>query len=206
MSQRSGQNLSDEAVGSVFNVATVCCGAVVKLVSLALEQSLFDERLDIAIGRLAAGDDFLTSPLDWNFVSNAFDGNPVGVFFDIPYSAYPNTVWGARVRGKPTPELQLQVGVYNGDPDVVDDHNHGVDFSWRSGKGVVTVAEIAWLRNQRDASTGLAGNYKIGGFFHSGPFAVLEDPPAPSNTATVGSTSTPTRCCGAKAKPAACKA
>jgi porin len=176
MSQRTGQNLSEEAVGSVFNVATVCCGAVVKLVSLALEQSLFDERLDIAVGRLAAGDDFLTTPLDWKFVSNAFDGNPVGVFFQIPFSAYPNTQWGLRVRGKPTPELQLQFGVYNGDPEVVDDHNHGVDFSWRSGKGVVTVAEIAWLRNQRSDDTGLAGNYKLGGFFHSGPFDVLDEP------------------------------
>jgi len=176
MSQRSGQDLSEEAVGSVFNVATVCCGNVVKLVSLALEQSFFDGRLDVAVGRLNAGDDFLTTPLDWKFVSNAFDGNPVGVFFQIPFSAYPNATWGARVRGLLTPELQLQLGVYNGDPTLSRDSAHGVDFRWRSGVGLVTVAEVAWLPNQAPGSPGLPGTYKAGVFQHSGPFAVLDAP------------------------------
>jgi carbohydrate-selective porin OprB len=62
----------------VFTVANVCCGHTYRLVNVALEQSLFDDRISFRGGRIAAGDEFLASPLYGNFVQDAFNGNTDG--------------------------------------------------------------------------------------------------------------------------------
>ena len=78
-SMRSGTSLSDRDIGNVFTVAQVCCGHTYRLVNVALEQSLFDDRVSLRGGRIAAGDEFLASPLYGNFVQEAFNGNPMGI-------------------------------------------------------------------------------------------------------------------------------
>lgn len=62
--------------------------------------SLFDDQLNLTYGRLSATDDFLTSPLYCQFVSNAICGQPAAPFFNMPngITAYPGATWGARAR------------------------------------------------------------------------------------------------------------
>jgi hypothetical protein len=60
-SMRSGTSLSDTDIGNVFTVAEVCCGHTYRLVNVELQQSLFDDRVSLRGGRIAAGDEFLTS-------------------------------------------------------------------------------------------------------------------------------------------------
>src|SRR5215467_4361393 len=99
ISQRSGANLSREHIGNVFTIQQVYGGQTFHLIDLAYQQKLFDDRIEVRLGRIAAGDDFLVSPYDWLFMQNAFCGNPVGIFFNAPgMTAYPNATWGSLLK------------------------------------------------------------------------------------------------------------
>jgi porin len=176
LSSRSGNNLSAD-IGNVLIVAQACCQVTTRLVNLAWEQSLFEHRLNIRAGRIATGDDFLTSPLYWFFVNNGFDGNPLGVQINVPYFAYPNAVWGTRVRGKPIPEVYVAAGVYDGNEAVTRNSQHGVDFSIRHNDPVLVTAEVGYERNHGRRAEGLPGNYKVGGYYQSGRYRRFDAPP-----------------------------
>jgi porin len=93
MSQRDGNSLSKERVGNVFTIQQVYGGETFHLIDLAYQQKLLDDRVELRLGRMGAGDDFLVSPYNYLFMQNGFDGNPVGIFFNSPgMSAYPNAV------------------------------------------------------------------------------------------------------------------
>ena len=109
-SMRSGTSLSAKDIGNVFTVAQVCCGHTYRLVNVELEQSLFDDRISLRGGRIAAGDEFLTSPLYGNFVQAAFNGNPMGILFNVPMTAYPTATWGMRARVRPISQLSADGG------------------------------------------------------------------------------------------------
>ena len=103
MSERFGTSLSTDYIGNVFTVQQVFGGETLRVVNLAYQQTLLDDRVEFSVGRIAAGDDFLVSPYNYVFVQNGFDGNPVGIFFNAPgMSAYPSATWGARVKVRPT--------------------------------------------------------------------------------------------------------
>jgi porin len=171
-SSRSGSSLSREDIRNVFNVAQVCCGASYRLVDVYYEQSLFDDRLNVRFGRLAAGDEFLASPLYGTFVQNAFDGNPVGIFFNAPgMTAYPTATWGLRVRATPVPSAYVMAGLFNGDFSLNDPDKHGVDFSMRGP--LFAIVEAGYRLNQDAGNAGLPGNYKIGAFYDDHTFPDL---------------------------------
>jgi porin len=165
-SMRSGTSLSDSDIGNVFTVAQVCCGHTYRLVHVALEQSLLEERVSLRGGRIAAGDEFLSSPLYGNFVQGAFNANPMGILFNVPMTAYPTATWGMRARVRPISQLSLMAGVYNGDPTLGDNDKHGVDWTMRGP--LFAIAEVGVHLNQEPGATGLPGNYKIGGYYLAG--------------------------------------
>ncbi len=169
-SSRSGRDLSADVVDNVFTVAQACCGATVRMVNVAYEQSLLDGKLDLAIGRLAAGDDFLSSPLYGLFVNSGIDGNPSGITFNIPLTAYPVATWGARAQALPVEWLSVMFGVYNGDPNLGRNSAHGLDWNWHDGVGVLLIGEIGLQHAQPIAGKELPGNLKLGGYYHTGPF------------------------------------
>src|SRR5262245_48876333 len=115
MSSRAGENLSAD-IGNVFTVAEVCCSLTTRLVTLAWEQTIIEQRLDLRIGRLSTGDDFLTSPLYVLFVNSNWDANPFSALLNVPYSAYPGAAWGAGLRGHPARPIFVGAGGYDGDP------------------------------------------------------------------------------------------
>ena len=168
-SQRSGTSLTDVDIGNTFNVAQVCCGATYRLVDVYLEQPFFNDRLNVRVGRLVAGDEFMTSPLYWLFVSAGVDGNPAGIFQNAPgMTSYPVATWGARLRVQPVETVYAMVGAFNGDPTLGDNGKHGVDWTMRGP--VFAIAEIGYLLNQAQGASGLPGNYKIGAYYNGGPF------------------------------------
>jgi len=166
VSMRSGTDLSDKDIGNVFTVANVCCGHTYRLVNVELEQSLFDDRVSVRGGRIATGDEFLSSPLYGNFVQEAFNGNPIGIAFNVPVTAYPTATWGMRARVRPISQLSLMAGVYNGDPTLGDNDKHGVDWTMRGP--LFAIGEVGLRVNQERGATGLPGNYKIGGYYLAG--------------------------------------
>ena len=161
LSQRSGNNLSQERVGNVFTIQQVYGGQTFRVVELAYQQKLSKDHVEFSVGRIAAGDDFLVSPYDYLFMQNGFDGNPVGIFFNSPgMTAYPNTAWGARVKVKPTGRTYVMGGVYNGDPSIRSNSHNGVDMSMHGP--VFLIGEAGYQCNGLPGDAGLIGNYRIG--------------------------------------------
>src|SRR5678810_902962 len=130
MSYRFGGSLSATYIHNVFTVQQVFGGETFHLINLTYQQKLFDDRVELRLGRIAAGDDFLVSPYNYVFVQNGFDGNPVGIFFNAPgMTAYPNATWGGLVKVKPTERMYVMGGVYNGDVSIRANEHHGADWS-----------------------------------------------------------------------------
>jgi porin len=175
-SWRSGSNLSGREIGNTFTASNIFSGETVRLYAVALEQSFFDDRFDVRVGRFGAGDDFLASPLYTNFVNAAFNGNPGSVPLNIPsFAAYPIATWGLRAKALPIEQLSIMGGVYYSDAALARISAHGVDLSIRSEAGVFVVAEVGYLRHQGKGLTGLPGNFKLGGYYDSNAYQDLSN-------------------------------
>jgi len=175
MSSRSGNNLSDD-IGNVFTVAQSCCQVTTRLVTLAWEQSLLEHRLNIRAGRIATGDDFLTDRLYWLYVNNGFDANPLSVQINVPFFAYPNAAWGGRVRVRPLRPLYLAAGIYDANPAITRNSEHGVDFSIHSNDPILLVFEAGY-EPEHHIEGGLPGHYKVGGYYYTGRLRRFGTPP-----------------------------
>jgi len=171
VSVRNGTSLSDIDIGNVFNVAQTCCNHTYRQVNVDWQQQLFGGRLEIRGGRIAAGDDFMTSPLYGYFLQSAIDGNTGGIFFNVPMTVYPFATWAIRARVTPIPQIYVMGGVYNGDPTLVQNSKHGVDWTMRGP--LFAMGEAGFLLNQEPGATGLPGNYKAGGYYAAGDYPDL---------------------------------
>ncbi len=166
---RMGTNLSrSDKIDNQFTVSQIWGSETVRLCELYLLETLFDKRLNIKAGRLCAGNDFLASPLYWQYVNNGFDGNPVSIFYNIPFTAYPNATWGAYVQGKPWKWLSGKVAVFNANSKIQQNKYHGANFTFSSTNGVVWITEWCALVNQQKESHGMPGNYKVGFYYLTG--------------------------------------
>jgi porin len=169
MSQRDGTSLSEKRIGNVFTVQQVYGGQTFHLVDLAYQQKLFADRVEISLGRIAAGDDFLVSAYDYLFMQNGFDGNPVAIFYNSPdMNSYPNATWGTRIKFRPTQRTYLMAGVYNGDSTIRADDNHGTDFSMNGP--VFVIAEAGYKLNGLPGDSQFLGNYKAGFWYDHNTF------------------------------------
>jgi porin len=140
----------------------------VRLNELYLLQELFEKRLILKAGRLDAGNDFLSSPLYWQYVNNAFDGNPISIFFNIPFTAYPGATWGAIIGAEPWEWLDAKFAVYNANSKIQQNKYHGTNFTFSSTNGVVWITEWDFSVNQSKCHHGMPGNYKVGFFYLTG--------------------------------------
>lgn len=165
---RTGTNLSQRKINNQFTVAQVYGSQTVKLNELYLYQSLLSGSLEFKLGRLDAGNDFFTSPLYWRFVNNGFDGNPVSIFFNVPFTAYPNSTWGAYLMFKPYKRISAKFAVYNANSKIKKNKYHGINFTFKSTNGVIWIAEWCGLVNQEKGDHGMPGNYKLGYFYLTG--------------------------------------
>jgi len=117
---RAGSSLSEDNIGNQFTVQQVFGGQTAMFYALFLEQKLLEDRLDVKVGRFAAGDDFASSPLYWLYMNNGIDGNPQAVPVNTQFSAYPWAVWAARARLQATKEIYAMAGAYQVSTRVFD--------------------------------------------------------------------------------------
>jgi porin len=169
-----------EIYGSGGNVA-------VHLVSAYAQETLYDRRLDLAVGRMNVENDFASSPLYCNYMNNTLCGDPKALpGGDIGHSAYPDAVWAARVRVRPTAQTYIQTGVYAVNQTLYTDaaFRSGFKFDGSGDSGVYIPVEIAY--EPAFGAAHLPGHYKAGfGYDSSGTFttfrAVLNPNAAPSH-------------------------
>jgi porin len=158
----------------------------VHLVSAFVQEKLFGGQLDLAAGRMNVENDFASSPLYCNYMNNMLCGDPKALpGGDIGHSAYPDGVWGGRVRGRVLPDTNIVVGVYQVSQGLYgNDWRTGFEFDNAQNSGVYVPVEIDYqprLGEQR-----LPGHYKIGFGYDSSTnfkyFSAALTPQAPAPT------------------------
>lgn len=166
---RSGYNLSARKINNQFPVTQLYGGETFRLNELYLRKGLLDDIVHIKAGRLTGGNDFLSSPFYCEFISNAICGNPISVFFNSPFLAFPFSTWGAYLDIVPIPELLFKFAVYNDNPSITKNKYHGCNFTFASTAGVLWITEWVYRR-----TTGYKGNYKLGGYYQTGKIHLFE--------------------------------
>lgn len=144
INRAGGGSVTNAYTGSQYDVQQVHGGQNFFLYNFNLEQKFGDDKWKLKIGRFAASDDFNTSPIYGLYMNNGIDGNIRNVLFDTQFSAYPFATWAARLRYDPTPEFNLQFGVFQTWDRIFDRSTNGLDWRMRGGDGVMMLAQIGW--------------------------------------------------------------
>jgi porin len=142
--RRDGHSLTDKYVGSIYNAQQDYGGENIFLYDVALEQSLFDDKFSIKLGRMSASDDFNNSPLYNLYMTNGIDGDVRNVLFDTQFSAYPFNTWAARTVYYPTKEIAVKLGVFQTTSNVFARSRNGIDWDIRGDDGVYLIGQINW--------------------------------------------------------------
>jgi porin len=172
----SGTDLSTDDIDNFFIVSQAFSGNRVRLYTLYLQQSLFDGRLDIKVGRFAPGDDFLSWPQYSFLVNIALNPAVYATQVNVPgFTAAPIATWGARARAKPVESFSATAGIYYSDPARNLANTAGIDFGLdTAGPGYLGVVEFAYSVSD----VVLPGTYRFGGYYDSNRYAAFSDPTA----------------------------
>jgi porin len=152
-----GDNVSpvQEIFGAGGNVAA-------HLVSAYAEETLFDRRLDVAAGWMNVENDFASSPLYCNYMNNALCGDPKALpGGDIGHSAFPDAVWGGRIRGRPTLDTYIVTGVYEVNQGLYGDAARtGFEFGVPQEKGAYIPVQLGY--EPKLGKDRMPGHYVVG--------------------------------------------
>lgn len=165
MTDRNGRNLgADARIGNNMLIQEVYGrGQTWHLTQLWLQQKLFEERLDVKLGRLTVGEDFASFSCDFQNLSfcGAQPGNLVGDY----WVNWPTSQWAARVKYDTSTNTYLQLGVYQVNPKFVDDsyarHNGWKPDNPGGTTGALIPLEAGWQPDWR----GLPGSWKAGAWY-----------------------------------------
>jgi porin len=159
-SERWGHSLSAARIGNTFSTQQIYGFQTWRVLDVSYQQKLFNDRVELRLGRFAAMDDFLVSPYNFGFMQNAFCGNPFGILLNAPgMSAYYGT-WAALGKVKPTRRSYVMTGIYNGDPAMRENKYHGVNLSLKGP--LFSISEAGYQINGLDGDSRRLGNYKAG--------------------------------------------
>jgi porin len=170
--QIHGNSITAANIGSLMPVSNLEATPATRLFELWFEQHMFNDKVTVRFGQLAADSEFIISDGGTNFLNGTW-GWPSITAADLPSGgpAYPLATPGVRVAINPNDKLGLMVGVFNGDPAppcASDDpqrcNDHGTDFELDDDP--LLMVEGSYKYNQSK----LAGTVKVGGWNHFGTF------------------------------------
>jgi len=178
----TGDNLSG-SLQTLFPVNSLYAPSYY-LGQMYLQQTLFEDKLTLSGGRLAAANTFATLPIFSNYVNYGINPNlyPLGgndtTFFGPPTG----TEWGVQAIYSVTPWVQISAGLYNNNPNSANGQNHGTDWTLQqSNKGALVAAQVSWFPHKFAIDQGRQGMYAVGVVTDNNSFSTL-----PDGTATSG--------------------
>lgn len=151
-----------------------------RLFELYFDQKLFNDKVSVRFGQLAADSEFILSDGAGAFLNGTW-GWPSITAEAMPNGgpAYPLATPGVRVAFNPNDQVALLVGLFNGNPagpcgneDPQVCNPHGLDF--RVSDPPLLMVEGAYKYNQGGGQ--LPGTIKFGGWRQWGDFETLRDP------------------------------
>ena len=169
-----GHGCFAEKTGAANPVSGLIAADHFRLFNLYYRQSWKNDAVIFKTGQIAVDDDFMRSDYAGLFLNSAFGAMPSQTGtrlaaccgYEPPFPMYPVAGPGAFVSVKPSGEIDLQAGVYDGQPGTDTESNHGFDWSLRdeTGIGVFYEGDLAYAIEKH------AGTFRLGGTYHSGLF------------------------------------
>ena len=171
----TGRSLSADAIGNVFIVQSAYTSPPggtdnVTVGEVYLQQRLLDDKLVIAVGRLAPGGTFAAMPVLATYLNNGINGIPGSLpINEPPFSIHPpGAEWGAQAIYTLVPRVQVSAGVFDTNPGSANGARGGLDWAFHQGNdGVLSIYQVTYLHNQERRDRGLPGLYALGGFYDS---------------------------------------
>jgi porin len=143
-----------------------------RLWELWVDQAFFNTKFDVKIGQQSIDNEFMISTYSGLFV-NTMAGWPLIPSDDLYGGgpAYPLSSLGVRLRAEPNANTTILAGVFDDNPGggAFDDDAQRLDRNgalFNLNTGALFIAELQYGTNVR----GLAGTYKIGGWYDTGSF------------------------------------
>ncbi|WP_180159904.1 carbohydrate porin [Acinetobacter sp. YH12054] len=133
-----------------------------RLSELSIEKQFKQQGLSIKAGRLGLGMDFNVTGCD--FASTAFCAAQMGKWQGNIWMNTPVSQWGARVKQELSPELAVQAGVYEYNPENALER-HGWNLDTDDADGVTIPVEIIWT--PKALVNGLPGSYRFGAMYNT---------------------------------------
>lgn len=167
--QIHGRGLSQNNLGNLQTISSIEAQRGTLLFELWYEQKLLGDALSIRVGQMAADQEFIRSEYGGLFLNSTF-GWPAIASATLPSggAAYPLGTPGVRVRVAPREDLAFLAAVFNGDPSgpgpgTPQERNpSGAAFRLRDGVFAIVEAQATV-----GSKAGLAGTYKLGGYYNS---------------------------------------
>lgn len=163
VTKRDGRNIASNIGMNGSPTEIYGRGNIWRLTQAWIKTGFLDNTLQFKLGRMGMSEDFNGSHC--NFQSLILCGGQVGksqgdVWYNGPVSG-----WAANVKYQFLPEWTFGVGVYENNPENTEvKDNANFNLSTDRAKGVLIPVELAWKTKKLN---GLAGEYKVGGFWSS---------------------------------------
>jgi porin len=174
----SGQDISATNLGNnIFTISNIAGFPTFRMNELWFQQNFLSNRISIRLGQLAADSQFGVSTYETVFLNGTFAWSP-DLYTNIQNGgpAYPMGVPGVQLALTPLNWLTYQGAVFQGNVFPQDVNQHGFRWDLSASNGYFSIHELNFRMIQGAESSGLPGEFKIGGWFDTAP-----DPDA-SNT------------------------
>ena len=170
-------HVAADNVGSIGDVSNIDALATTRLFTAWFQQGLFDDKVSVRIGQIAADDEFFGTPTGSNLLNSTFGwASILAANMTSGGPVFPLATPGVRVAVKPNEQLTLQTALFSGNPagpncnDTPQACNrYGTAFSFTGG--VLWMGEVQYAINQDKKAIGLPGIYKLGGWYATADFA-----------------------------------
>ena len=171
----SGRNVLQN-VGSIADPSNIDAVPTTRLYTAWFEQS-FGDSFSVRLGQIVGDGEFLTSDTAGGLINGTFGwASLFGANMTSGGPAYPLATPGVLLKAMPTKEISILGAVFSGDPagrDCNDSpqvcNRYGTTFSFSGG--ALWMSELQYAVNQEKDAKGLAGVYKLGGWYATANFA-----------------------------------
>ena len=154
------------------------------------KQVLFDDKLDLRLGRMTAADQFASVPAFALQVNGGINGNPTSIFVNAPFTSSPVATWATSVNFRMTKEFYAEAGVYQASEHLGKFDDHGLNFTIHSDDGELVMWQVGWEptfskspvgtsfdKNGNSSlgksNSGFPGSYILGGYYSNFDFPEL---------------------------------
>ena len=172
MSDIQGRNFASFSGSSYLNNRIFAgAGPAFRLNELSYEQSLFDQRLNLRIGRIPAYTQFDGSELYCTFITSLCR-TPAAYTFDRGYPPYPAASYAAIAQVRIAGPLYANLGVFENEPVLAMQSHSGFpgrDWGLNYAAGATIPAQIGYRTTADQEHHPRA--FAVGGFYNTGRYA-----------------------------------